>query len=246
MRDRLEPFTADGGPVGVLLCHGFTGSPAALRPWAEQLASAGFGVELPRLPGHGTRWQDLARTEWDDWYAAVERALLRLHERSTTVVVAGLSMGGALALRLAERHGDRVAGLILVNPAIASLNPAFRLLPILRRLRSDVPGIGNDIAKPDTDEGSYDRVPLGALASMVRGWRTVVAELPSVRQPMLLFRSSRDHVVDELSIRLIRSRVSSTDIDQRILPRSYHVATLDYDAPLIFDSAVEFIQRLAD
>lgn len=245
MSDRLQSYTATGGPVGIVLCHGITGSPASLRPWAEYLAARGYSVELPRLPGHGTRWQDLARTEWDDWYAAVERAFLRLGEHCSTVLAGGLSMGGALALRLAERHGDRIAGLMLVNPAVASMNRALLLLPILRRLRSSVPGIGNDIAKPGVEEGCYDRLPLAALASMLRGWRRVVANLPSVRQPLLVFRSVHDHVVDPLSLRLIRARVSATDIDQRLLVDSYHVATLDYDAPTIFAASAEFIDRLA-
>jgi carboxylesterase len=49
-----EPFAVDGGPIGVVLCHGFTGSPQSMRPWAEHLAAAGLSVRLPRLPGHGT------------------------------------------------------------------------------------------------------------------------------------------------------------------------------------------------
>lgn len=230
----------------MLLCHGFTGSPASLRPWAEHLAGQGFAVELPRLTGHGTRWQDLARTGWEDWYASAERALLRLGERCSTVVIAGLSMGGAVALALTRRYGDRVAGLVLVNPAIASENPAYRFVWLLRRLRSTAPGIGNDIAKPGADEGCYDTVPLSALASMLRGWRTVVAGLPAVRQPLLVFRSAQDHVVDGLSVRLIRARVSSTDIDERVLLDSYHVATLDYDASLIFETAAEWIDQRAE
>src|ERR1700685_394618 len=73
-----EPCEAAGGPVGVLLCHGFTGSPQALRPWAEYLADQGLTVSLPRLPGHGTTWQDLARTGWRDWFAEVDVAFGKL------------------------------------------------------------------------------------------------------------------------------------------------------------------------
>ncbi|MBV9092982.1 MAG: alpha/beta fold hydrolase, partial [Streptosporangiaceae bacterium] len=100
-----EPFDADGGPVGVLLCHGFTGSPQTLRPWAEYLAEAGLTVSLPRLPGHGTSWQDLARTTWREWYAEAEAAFGTLTARCEQVFVFGLSLGGCLALRLAETRG---------------------------------------------------------------------------------------------------------------------------------------------
>ena len=103
-----------------------------MRPWAEALADAGLTVRLPRLPGHGTTWQDMALTRWDDWYAEVERAFGELTERCAHVFVCGLSMGGSLALRLAEQHGDEVAGLVLVNPSVHSENKALVALPVLR------------------------------------------------------------------------------------------------------------------
>lgn len=241
-----EPIVLPGGPTGVVLSHGFTGSPAAVRPWAEYLGAAGFSVVVPRLPGHGTRWQDLNRTGWPDWYAAVERAVLRLAERCSTVVVGGLSMGGALALRVAERHGDRVAGVVLVNPAIASANPALRALPLLRRVRRSVAAIGSDIAKPGADEYAYPQTPLDALASLLCGWKDVRADLPAVTHPVLLFRSAVDHVVDPSSARLIRARIGSADVCEHVLPDSFHVATLDYDAPALFATTVEFVRTVSD
>ena len=104
-----EPFAHDGGPVGALVVHGFTGSPVSMRPWAQALADAGLTVRLPRLPGHGSTWQDMALTTWEDWYAAVDTAFGELTERCADVFVCGLSMGGSLALRLAELRGDEVA-----------------------------------------------------------------------------------------------------------------------------------------
>ena len=96
-----EPFAADGSEVGVVLSHGFTGSPQSLRPWAEHLAAAGLTVRLPRLPGHGTRWQDLNDTRWPDWYGEVERAFDELRDHCRQVFGMGLSMGGTLVIRLA-------------------------------------------------------------------------------------------------------------------------------------------------
>src|ERR1700685_4329745 len=117
-----EPFTHMGGTTGALLCHGFTGSPQSLRPWAEYLAEAGLSVSLPRLPGHGTAWQDLARTRWEDWFAEVDRAFDELQARCDEIFLMGLSMGACLALRLAEIRGSAVGGLVLVNPSRASDN----------------------------------------------------------------------------------------------------------------------------
>ena len=97
------PFSADNGPVGVVLSHGFTGMPASMRPWAEHLAAAGFSVRLPLLPGHGSTWQQTNTTRWPQWYGAVEAAYDELAARCTTVFAAGLSMGGRRVTRLAER-----------------------------------------------------------------------------------------------------------------------------------------------
>src|SRR5580698_9534302 len=88
-----EPFEQAGGPVGVLLCHGFTGTPQTLRPWADYLADKGLTVSLPRLPGHGTTWQDMSSTGWHDWFAEVDRAFTTLAGQCEEVFVFGLSMG---------------------------------------------------------------------------------------------------------------------------------------------------------
>ncbi|MFC5662084.1 alpha/beta hydrolase [Kitasatospora misakiensis] len=240
-----EPYRHRGGPVGVLLCHGFTGSPRSLRPWAEDLAAAGYTVALPVLPGHGTRWQDLQMTRWEDWYAEVERELLELAQRCEQVFVCGLSMGGGLALRLAAVHGPKIAGLVLVNPSVRSDNPASVILPVLRHLVPSLPGVANDIARPGADELAYDRTPLHAAWSLARLWKDVQTRLPQVTQPVLLFRSPQDHVVSAANSELVLARISSTDVTERLCQRSYHVATLDHDAAEIFAAAQDFIRRLA-
>ncbi|MCX4749570.1 alpha/beta fold hydrolase [Kitasatospora sp. NBC_01287] len=239
-----EPFHHRGGPIGVLLCHGFTGSPQGLRPWAEHLAAAGLTVSLPLLPGHGTRWQDLQVTRWEDWYAEVSRELLLLAEECERVFVFGLSMGGALTLRLAADHPDLVAGVVLVNPSVRSDNPATALLPVLRHLLPSLPGISGDIALPGATELGYDRIPLHAAWSLAKLWRTVQQALPQVGQPVLLLRSPQDHVVSPANSALVRARISSVDVTERLCERSYHVATLDHDAELIFEESLGFVRRL--
>jgi len=240
-----EAFAHDGGPVGALVLHGFTGSPVSMRPWADELAAAGLSVRLPRLPGHGSTWQDLALTRWEDWYAEADRAFQDLRKACSDVFVMGLSMGGTLALRVAEVHGDGVSGLVLVNPSVHSENKGLVALPVVKALVPSVKGIGNDIAKPGQDEGSYDRVPLKALHSLTRLWALVRADVAAVTQPLLLFRSVVDHVVEPSNASWILSHVMSIDVEERLLPDSYHVATLDNDAPAIVDGSLEFVRRLA-
>jgi len=240
-----EPFSHDGGPVGALVVHGFTGSPKSMRPWAEHLAAAGLSVRLPRLPGHGSTWRDMAVTTWDDWYGEADRAFRELSSRCDQVFLMGLSMGGSLSLRLAEQHGDAVAGLVLVNPAVHSENKAMTLLPVLKHVVPSLKGIGNDIAMPGQDEGCYDRVPLKALASMLDGWTQVRTDIERVTQPLLLFRSANDHVVEPSNASWILGHVRSHDVEERVLAKSQHVATLDYDAPAIFEGSLEFVNHLA-
>ena len=190
-----EPFEYDGGPVGVLLCHGFTGSPQTLRPWADHLAGHGFTVSLPRLPGHGTAWPDLARTGWRDWYAEVDRAFGGLASRCEQTFVFGLSMGACLALRLAEVHGGAVRGLVLVNPSLAPDTKLFLLAPVLKHVPLSLPGIASDIKKPGEREFGYDRVPVRAAATLPRLWEVTTRHLGDVTQPVLVYRSTVDHVV---------------------------------------------------
>jgi len=238
-----EPFRHEGGEAGVLLCHGFTGSPQSLRPWAQHLADHGLTVSLPLLPGHGTRWQDMALTGWQDWYAEVDRELRALSERCTSVFVAGLSMGGTLALRLAARHGDAVSGVVVVNPANRMHGLAPYALPVARHFVRTAPGIASDIAKEGSVELGYDKVPLHAAHSLRTFFRKVDGELPQVTQPLLVLRSAQDHVVPAADTARVLSRVSSTDVTEIVLEQSYHVATLDHDAERIFDESLAFIGR---
>ncbi len=240
-----EPFAAVGGSdVGVLLCHGFTGTPQSLRPWGEHLAVAGLTVSCPCLPGHGTSWQEMNRTRWEDWFGCLHDELARLTARCESVFAFGLSMGGTLALRLAQECGPAVAGLVLVNPSVLTLRKDTVLLPLLCRVVPSFPPVAGDIAKPGVAELAYDRLPLRAAASLVRLWKVVRADLPRVTQPVLLFRSVVDHVVEPVNAAVVIQGIASADVREVVLADSYHVATLDVDAPTIFSGSVDFVRRV--
>lgn len=234
-----EPFSGGKGNVGVLLVHGFTGSPRSLRPWAEDLVARGYRVELPLLPGHGTRWEDMERTDWTDWYGAAEAAFDKLAAEVDAVAVCALSMGGSLALELAANRP--VAALVLVNPSVGTTDKRFLVLPLLSKVMRSIPAIGNDIATPGVEEGAYSRTPLKGVVALTRLWRTVRSHLARVTAPVLLFRSRTDHVVDPSSAETILRDVGSKQVQEVMLDRSYHVATLDYDAPVIFEGCADFL-----
>jgi carboxylesterase len=235
------PFSADGGPVGVLVLHGFTGSTQTIRDWAAHLASAGLTVRAPLLAGHGGTWQDLAKTGWTDWYADASRAFASLSQRCSQVFVAGISMGGCLALRLAETQGPLVSGVILVNPSLAADTPLIALAPVLKYVLPSLRSIGGDIKKTGVTERAVKRTPVASVATLPAMWRSTAASLASVTAPLLVFRSTVDHVVGPASMKVLMTALPGTEV--RPLDDSYHVATLDNDAPEIFDGTLSFIQK---
>lgn len=235
-----ETLRVGSGRIGVVMCHGFTGTVMSVAPWAHAVAEGcDARVIAPRLSGHGTTWGDLAESRWTDWYTDVEAAYAELAPQCESVFVAGLSMGGALALRLAEKHP--VDGVLLVNPAIASRNLLLPFAGVLSHVVESQPGIASDISKEGVEEVGYDRISVAAASSMTQLWKQVRKDLSRVTAPVLLFRSTIDHVVDDSSHRALLRALPGTEMVS--LPNSYHVATLDNDAPLIFERSIAFVNH---
>jgi carboxylesterase len=236
--------TADPGAPGALVVHGFTGAPSSMRSLAEAFAAAGFHVELPRLPGHGTSVADMMNTSWADWIGEAEAAYQRLASRSSKVVVAGLSMGGALTLRLGADHPD-IAGLVCVNPATQPSDDMIGAIGAMLEAGTDsLPAIGSDIADPDQSEIAYDATPLRPLLSMmVDGLVPLSAAYPTMQPPLLLMNSPQDHVVEPAQAEFLAASYGG-EVERVTLERSYHVATQDFDKDLIETRAVAFARRV--
>ncbi|CAI3796095.1 alpha/beta hydrolase [Pseudarthrobacter sp. MM222] len=230
--------------IGVAICHGFTGSPLSILPWAQHLADQGFAVSVPLLPGHGTDWRDLARHSWQDWYTAFETAYQELAAETRECFVAGLSMGGTIALHAAARH--QVAGVAVVNPGLSFYDRRVRYIGLLKYLqRTTVPVQEQNPTAAPTEDGDYSLTPLAAVHQLSRLFRATVRELPGVEAPALVFKSDTDIVVPPSSLELLRRRLGSRDVEVVPLRNSGHVATLDVDAPLIFEHSSRFFLRHA-
>ncbi|MHB8781626.1 MAG: alpha/beta hydrolase [Candidatus Geothermincolia bacterium] len=237
-----ESFSADGGNIGVLVQHGFTGCVQSMKPLAEHLAAEGFTVRAPRLPGHGTHWKDMGTRTWQEWLGTSEKTLKELFDKCDKVFITGLSMGGTITLNLGAKYAGRVAGLMPINAAVF-LNPVLMsVVPYAKHILKSIPGIGSDIKDPSCTERAYDKVPLAAVDQLRMIMKLTKAELPKVTAPILIFSSTQDHAVPPKNSRYILEHVGSRDKELVKLENSYHVATLDFDKELIFRREVEFIR----
>lgn len=242
----LDDWSAIGSgknkKVGVLLVHGFTGSPASMRPWAEYLNQKGYTVRVPLLPGHGTKPEDLNEVTWDQWPAKVEAELDKLFKSCSKVFICGLSMGGGTTLNVATRLSKKLSGIILVNPMIhvAFIGPEVAyFLSRFQKLRKSV---GDDIKRPGVTEWGYDALPTRGVYQLLKMLKYTRSRLHDVTVPMQLFHSVDDHTLPVSNTEIIMKSVGSR-IKQRIeLTNSYHVATLDYDSEIIFENSKIFIE----
>ncbi len=236
--------------IGIAICHGFTGSPLSILPWAEYLAERGFAVSVPLLPGHGTDWQDLARTGWADWHGAFEKAYLELAGRTDACFVAGLSMGGAIALLTASRHPT--AGVAVVNPGLSFYDRRVRIVGLLKYFqRTTIPIEEENPTAAPTLDGDYSRTPLAAVHELKRLFASALRGLPRITAPVLVFKSRNDAVVPPTSLAMLKARLGTArtgkgSLETVLLENSGHVATLDVDAPEIFAASARFFQAHAD
>lgn len=242
VRPGAEAFSLGDGPLGFLLIHGFTGSPASMRPIGEWLASQGCVVEGVRLPGHGTNVDDLRTRRWTEWVDEASRGLDAVRARARTVVVFAQSMGASVALELTTRRPGDVDGLALANPYV--FDARHLLIPIGRRFLRSVKGVANDIALRGVDENGDARMPVPAVAEMAAMMRRVRRALPQVRQPVVVFRSGTDHVIPHANARKVLRRIGSERAELVQCPASFHVVTLDHDAPLVRERVLAFARSL--
>ena len=240
-----QPLTPARGPhlegLGVSVFHGFTSTPASVEPLASVLRAAGCLVDVPLLPGHGTRWQDLSTTPRHTVLRAALASHDRLAARSTAVAAVGLSMGGALALHVAAHRA--ASGVVVINPCLRLQAWTGIAARLIRPAIPSVAPVSGDIAKPGVVEEDYDRTPVGGVVALDRNIAQVRRELDQVTAPVLLMRSARDNVLPVASADTLVRRLDPRQLSEVVLQRSQHVATLDHDADLIGRLTLDFLAR---
>jgi carboxylesterase len=236
-----EPFYFEGNNIGILISHGFTGSTQSMRPLGQAYAKAGYTVCGPRLKGHGTHYEDMEATTYQDWIDSVESGYQWLKDRCDTIFVTGLSMGGTLTLYLAENHPE-IKGIVPINAAVDI--PTMAGAAEQTELPRFLDAIGSDIKKPDVKELAYEKTPTKSLQQIVKLMEQVKAELPKITCPALIFVSEEDHVVPPDNSQVIYDNISSESKELQHLNNSYHVATLDNDQKIIIDKTLHFVKTI--
>ncbi len=239
-------------PLGCLLLHGFTATPAEVRPLGEALAAAGFPVRAVRLAGHATTADELADTRWPDWFASASEGLTALGTAAARVAVAGVSLGTLLALLLAARRPREVAAVVCCGTPLrladrrTALLRSLSWLPPVRRRFALLPKRGRDISDPVARAAStsYDVMPLPAVLSFLDLRRVVRRELRRVTQPVLVLHGRNDHAAPLSNVALLRRRLGSRAVETHVLERSWHVVTEDVERDLVARLTVDFLTRV--
>ena len=236
-----EAYALGDGPVGALFCHGYTSSPQNMRLLADYLAERGIAVRAPLLPGHGTTWQDLNTKTDTDWTGAIEDAFHGVRAECDEVFLVALSFGAALALDLAARYPDQIAGIVTLAGFVETKDPRRFLAPVIRRVVKSLPGVGNDIADTELREIVYDRLPTSSTHFMLKQLKKARLGLPAVTAPILVMHGRNDHTVPPFNADVIYNTVGSIDKEIVWLERSNHVITLDRERDQVFDRTYRFI-----
>lgn len=232
-----EPFYFEGNEIGILVLHGFTGTTQSMRPLGEAYKNAGYTVCGPRLKGHGTHYEDMEASSYQEWVESVEEGFNWLKERSETIFVTGLSMGGTLTLYLAETYPE-IKGIVPINAAID--NQELALASENPEIPRFLDAIGSDIKKAAVIELAYEKTPSASIKQIVTLMAQVKENLAKIDCPTLLFYSKDDHVVPPDNVQIIHDLISSTDKKIIRMDDSYHVATLDNDQQLIIEESLAF------
>lgn len=238
-----DAFTYQGGPVGLLLIHGFTGSAAEMLPLGAYFRDRGYSVHAPLLAGHGTTPEDMRHTRWPDWRTSVEQGLTVLQKEGCRYLfAAGLSMGGILALDLARRF--ELSGIISMCAPIKLKDKRSWMASFLHYIK---PYLKRDEIKPDHIERAivpYDRTPIVCVASLNRLIRYVKRRLADIHTPALIAQAGQDETVEPSSAKTIYHRLSSEHKQLIWYEQSSHIITLDHEKEQLFQDIEAFIRNV--
>jgi carboxylesterase len=236
-----EPFFFKGNEIGILISHGFVGTPQSVSYLGEYLASEGFTVYGVRLKGHGTRFEDMERCSYHDWIKSIEDGFHFLQQHCRDIFVIGQSMGGTLTLNLSQRYKN-IKGIMLINAAINSIPPMemYKNKHTPRYVDEGEP----DIKAKNVHEITYSKAPVRSMHQLFALMDETRDKLSRIACPVLAFRSEEDHVVPPENTNYILSAIQSEIKEVVPLYNSYHVASMDNDKEFIAEQCSLFVNKL--
>ncbi|MEH7416575.1 alpha/beta fold hydrolase [Neobacillus drentensis] len=237
-----EPFFFKGNHIGILISHGFVGTPQSIRFLGEYIASQGYTVYGPRLKGHGTHYEDMERCSFQDWVQSLEDGYLFLRQHCSDIFIIGQSMGGTLTLNLASKYSD-IQGAVLINAAMTTIPvmEEFRVKQTPRFIEEGSP----DIKAADVYEIAYEKAPTQSIQQLLLLMDETRKKLSNVKSPVLAFQSVEDHVVPQENTDYIMDRIQSDFKENIPLYNSYHVASMDNEKEFIAKQCCVFIEKFA-
>jgi carboxylesterase len=238
-----QPFFLKAGSTGILMIHGFTGSPPAMRLVGEYLQERGITVSAPLLPGHGTAPEDLNRTTWRDWAGHVDGALTELQQSCATSFVAGQSLGSLLAIHLAANRPE-LTGAILYSPAVKVADWRIHLMPLVKHVVSQLPKPPDEFTDPQAYERiwAYETYPARAVHETAKMMARARADLPEVRCPVLVIYSTIDEAIHPDSAPYTYEHLGSEQKEIVALHDSGHVLTVDSEWRTVAERTHDFIR----
>jgi len=243
----VDPSAFDlpgSGRAAALCLHGLTGTPYEVRPLAEAISAAGIRAVGPALPGHNETPERLAATSHTEWLEAARSEFQRLREGYESVFIVGMSMGGLLALALAEE--GPVDALVVIGTPLVLPNPFAWLVPLVKYLRP-MPrkAQGSDIRDPAARarHPSYPVMPLNSVHELQRLQRRVRPQLARITAPILVAHGAHDKTASPRDAVEIRDAVSSEICEYRLFEASGHLVPVDFDGPALAQAVAEFLTQ---
>ncbi len=239
LQKHANEFLLNGNEIGIMLIHGVTGIPEEMRLLGEYLNKKGATVYGVRVAGHGTTPEELAKLKWKDLYKSVEEKLEILKEKSTTLVVGGLSMGGMLTLALAAEHKE-IQKIFTLSAPVELNDWRIKLIPLLKIFMKYYKKEPEDEIN-GLPHYSYPVYPLSTIYELYKAQKQIKQNLPKITQPILIIHSKSDPSVDVKNAQIIYDNVSAKEKKIVLLEKSGHVITKDVEKEKVFEAVADFI-----
>jgi len=239
-----------------VVVHGLSGTPETMRPIVDALTEADFYVNAPLLPGHGTRYQDLSRVKWQEWWKTVLDAYHDVKEKSDRVSCVGLSLGSLLALQLAiemrlDLQAVVVMGTPLVLPSLLEhlAHPLVKYTParwLYRYSKKDwKKSVADEEGRLFYQKHSYDKLSVHAVMELFRLKKRVRLRLGEITAPVLAIHGQGDLVAPLKNLDIMERSIGSNMFEEMVFGASRHVVTLDHDRNRVAEATVAFLSKFS-